>query len=225
MGLADYGALAAVFSHPGPGFVADLERAVVGCADAYPEAAAALREFAQLLPREDPHALQELYTRTFDVQAITSLDIGYTLFGEDYKRGALLANLSREHTDAANDCGDELADHLANVLRLLPRLADAALREELVRVLLAPAVRAMLREFETESLEKKFALYQKHHKTIIETAAGERRTAYRHALGALLLVLERDFALPAEPPAPVSRFAAGVGTEMGIESGGPCAAK
>ena len=64
----------------------------------------------------------ELYLRTFDVQAITTLDIGYVLFGEDYKRGALLAGLSAEHKKVSNDCGIELADHLPNVLRLLPKM-------------------------------------------------------------------------------------------------------
>ena len=68
--------------------------------------------------------LQELHTRTFDVQALTTLGTGYVLFGDDYKRGALLSNLNREHNDAQNDCRGELADHLPNVLRLIPKLKD-----------------------------------------------------------------------------------------------------
>ena len=46
---------------------------------------------------------EEIYTRTFDVQAITTLDVGYVLFGDDYKRGELLVNLNNEHTKAGND--------------------------------------------------------------------------------------------------------------------------
>src|SRR5450759_3107097 len=37
--------------------------------------------------------LQELYTRTFDLSPVCALDIGYHLFGENYKRGVFLANL------------------------------------------------------------------------------------------------------------------------------------
>ena len=45
-------------------------------------------------------------------QVLATLDIGYVLFGDDYKRGELLANLNQEHRKANNDCGTELADHL-----------------------------------------------------------------------------------------------------------------
>ncbi|HSE32303.1 MAG TPA: hypothetical protein VLA93_12100, partial [Pyrinomonadaceae bacterium] len=37
--------------------------------------------------------LQELYTRTFDLNPACALEIGYHLFGENYKRGEFLANL------------------------------------------------------------------------------------------------------------------------------------
>lgn len=224
MDATHYDALASLFAHPGSDFGVDVERARALHEASYPAAGRALGEFTSLLPLGDPLALEELYTRTFDVQAITSLDIGYTLFGEDYKRGALLANLSREHAAANNDCGMELGDHLANVLRLLPRLGDPEVREELVRVLVAPALREMIREFEPERLAKKEELYKKHHKTLIECADGERRLAYRHALQALLEVLQQDFALKVSlPMAPTSKFAGSVGVEMDIESCGSCA--
>lgn len=218
-----YEVLATLVGYPGPGFDAEVAGAVALHAAAYPGAARRLAEFRRLLPADDLTALRELHTRTFDVQAITSLDIGYTLFGEDYKRGALLANLSREHAGAGLDCGGELADHLGNVLRLLPKLADPALRQELVRVLVAPALQQMIREFDPAPLARKEALYQKHHKTIIEAAPGETRTAYRHLLEAILEVLRQDFALKPELPiVEESVFAGAVGTEMGLESCGGC---
>ena len=219
-----YDVLASLFAHPGLEFEADVTRAIVLHSELYARAAQRLEEFKRLLPRGDLVVLRELHTRTFDVQAITSLDIGYTLFGEDYKRGALLANLSGEHTRAGNDCGAELGDHLTNVLRLLPKLADVALREEFVRVLLAPALQEMIREFEPARLAKKEELYKKHHRTIIEAAAGETRTVYRHALEALYEVLRADFALMVSLPIDQkSKFVGSIGTEMGIESCGACA--
>src|SRR3990172_6927010 len=83
-----YDALAAVFVHPGSSYPTDLARAIDAVEQDYPKAAEQLRDLERLLPKGDPLALEELFTRTFDVQPITSLDIGYTLFGEDYKRGA-----------------------------------------------------------------------------------------------------------------------------------------
>lgn len=224
MQQATYNALAALFEHPGPSYEADVVRAIEMVEADYPQAAAALREFQRLLPTGDPLALEELFTRTFDVQPITSLDVGYTLFGEDYKRGALLANLSREHTNAKNDCGAELADNLANVMRLLPKMADPAICEEFVRVLLGKALQEMIREFEPGRLAKKEEIYRKHHKTIIDVSAGETRLAYRHALGAVFSVLKADFKLKMGLPVEQeSTFVGAVGAEMGIEGCGPCA--
>lgn len=224
MSKVHYDVLATLVAYPGPELEADVSRAIALHSEFYPRATQRLEQFRRLLPMGDVIALRELHTRTFDVQAITSLDIGYTLFGEDYKRGALLANLSAEHTRAGNDCGVELADHLTNVLRLLPKLTDGALREELVRVLLAPALQEMIREFEPARLAKKEELYKKHHKTIIEAAEGDTRTVYRHALEAVLEVLREDFALEVSLPIlQESKFAGAVGTEMGIESCGGCA--
>ena len=224
--MTHYDALARVFAHPGPGFHEEVRAAIALLEPDYPGAVAALRQFVELVPIDDVLAMQELHLRTFDVQPITCLDIGYTLFGEDYKRGALLANLSREHLEVGNDCGIELADHLSNVLRLLPLWQDRAVRDEFVRVLLGPAVREMVREFEPERLEKKENLYKRHHKTVIETAGGEQRLAYRHALVALEAILTQDFGLEVGLPANrESKFVGAVGAEMGIESCGSNAAE
>ncbi|MBK7586361.1 MAG: hypothetical protein IPI67_40010 [Myxococcales bacterium] len=220
MSFARYELLALLFTHPGSGFDEAVSLAIAAHVDRYPHAALALEKFRRLLPTRDLLALQELHTRTFDIQPITSLDIGYTLFGEDYKRGALLAGLSGEHKRAENDCGSELGDHLPNLLRLLPKLTDTSVRDELVRVILAPAVREMIREFGPERMAKKEELYKKHHKTLIEAASGEMRTAYCHALEALYEVLREDFELKVSLPLDQeSKFVGSVGAELGIESG------
>ncbi len=214
-----YPLLSRLFEHPGPSFHDAVGQATAALEEPNPEAAAALRRFAALLPRGDLLALEELHTRTFDVQAITTLDVGYVLFGEDYKRGALLANLAREHQAAGNDCGAELGDHLGNVLRLLPKLKDEALRAELVEVLLGPAVHEMIREFAPDRVARKEALYKKHHKTLIEHAAADTRCAWRHALEAVHAVLRADFGLEVAPaPGKESGFARSIGTELSVEA-------
>jgi nitrate reductase assembly molybdenum cofactor insertion protein NarJ len=90
---------------------------------------------------------QEYYIRTFDVQAICFLDIGYVLFGEDYKRGVFLVNMKKEQIKAGNDCGSELPDHLPNILTLLPKMEDSLLAEELIYSLLIPALHELILKF------------------------------------------------------------------------------
>ncbi|MCF8368051.1 MAG: nitrate reductase molybdenum cofactor assembly chaperone [Bacteroidales bacterium] len=90
---------------------------------------------------------QEYYLKTFDVQAVCYLDLGYVLFGEDYKRAQLLVNLQNEHKVAGVDCGSELGDHLPNVLMLLSKTTDPDFAEELGFIITTPAVRFMLTKF------------------------------------------------------------------------------
>lgn len=192
MNYAHYCDAAELLDFPGPGF-ANRGRALADfLRDNYPDAAVEVEHFLDAIPQRTLD-LQELYTRTFDVQAVTTLGTGYVLFGDDYKRGALLSNLNREHNDAENDCRGELADHLPNVLRLMPKLKDQNLLEELVEQILVPALMLMIREFDPERIEKKNANYRKHYKTLIAPAGGCDSTIYCRALKAVLQVLARDF--------------------------------
>ncbi len=192
MNYAHYCHVAELFDFPGPEFAAR-GRVLLGLLrENYPAAAVEVEHFLDAIP-ERTLDLQELHTRTFDVQSLTTLDIGYVLFGDDYKRGALLSNLSREHTQAENDCGRELADHLPNVLRLIPKLKDQNLLDELVSQILVPALMLMIREFDPGRIEKKNANYQKHYKTLIDAACASDSTVYCRALKAVMQVLAKDF--------------------------------
>jgi len=192
MKYAHYSHLAGLFDFPAPGFAVRGRVLLDFLRERHPDAAVEVEQFLDAIP-ESTLDLQELHTRTFDVQSLTTLDVGYVLFGDDYKRGELLSNLTREHTQAQNDCRGELADHLPNVLRLIPKLKDSDLRGELVRDILVPALMLMTREFDPERIERKNANYQKHYKTLIEPARGGNSTVYAKAIKAALCVLARDF--------------------------------
>lgn len=66
--------------------------------------------------------LEETYTRVFDLNPSATLEIGWHLFGETYKRGSLLANLREANRTHGVDEGNSLPDFLPTLLRLLPRL-------------------------------------------------------------------------------------------------------
>lgn len=218
--LTHYHILADLFEYPNPEYPQKVRAVKHVLDDRYPVAAAEVERFLELLPGPDLVAMQELFIRSFDVQAMTTLDIGYVLFGDDYKRGELLANLNREHRQANNDCGRELADHLPNLLRLLSKLEDEELLEELAENILAPALREMIGEFAAERIKRKNESYKKHYKTLIDTpfVSNEAVTLYQFPLKALYEVLKQDFSLvETTPSAQANDFLGSLRKENEIE--------
>lgn len=93
--------------------------------------------------------LEEAYTNTFDIQAVCPLEVGYTLFGEDYKRGEFLVRMSELHREHETVLiSSELGDYLPNVLRLLSKMPDEALKKEFIEKLFLPALVKMLKNFD-----------------------------------------------------------------------------
>lgn len=216
--IGHYTLLADLFAYPDENLKLQTELLQEFLDTRYPEAAQFLSPFTKYVAKTELHELQEIYLRSFDVQAITTLDIGYVLFGDDYKRGAVLVNMNREHDQVGNSCHNELADHLPNVLRLVPLLKDDAFRNELVDRLLAPALRKIISEFDPDRIKSKEKIYRKHHKTLIDESK-EYRTIYRLPMQALFSVVEKDFTLTEElPPMPSSDFLKNIGTEMTLEN-------
>ncbi len=112
-----------------------------------PDYADKINDFVTAIEALTVKEQQEYFLKTFDVQAICYLDLGYVMFGEDYKRAQLLVNLQNEHKVAGVDCGNELADHLPNVLTLLAQTSSNSFAEELGFIITIPAVRFMLTKF------------------------------------------------------------------------------
>ncbi len=138
-----YDALAAVLTYP-EGDYLDLVRGAVQAAPA--EIEPALREFAGELAGKSTLELQELYTVSFDLNPVCSLELGWHLFGENYDRGLLLVRLRellRRHFIAESA---ELPDHLAHALQLIARL-DAEERHDFAAAIVLPALGKMLDSF------------------------------------------------------------------------------
>jgi len=218
MNLNHYTLMADLFQYPDGGYPQRVKDIQDFIDNNYPQAREDIDTFVELLPADDLNKMEELYIRSFDVQSVTTLDIGYVLFGDDYKRGELLANLNREHGQADNDCGSELGDHLPNLLRLISKLDDRELIVEMIEELLVPAIAKMISEFEPDRLKKKNELYEKHYKTLIETPE-EGYLMYLSALKALDKVIRKDFSVVDKP---VKRqtidFLQSLDTEIEIEN-------
>jgi nitrate reductase assembly molybdenum cofactor insertion protein NarJ len=223
--LSHYEQLAALFDYPERGYPVQVQRLCELLEGRYPLAAAELCAFARALPSDGESfsadaldEVQEIHTRSFDVQSITTLSVGYVMFGDDYKRGELLVNLNREHKEAGVGCGSELPDHLPTVLRLIARWQDRELVVEFVEEILHPALERMIAEFGPERMEQRNKLYKKHFKTVIASSP-ERGTIFCKPLLAVREVLKEDFCLSEwEPPEQDNDFLRSVRRELDIEA-------
>ena len=186
-----YRQFARLFSFPSADFETDIKAVDAYFKEKSPSTSASLAPFVSYA-LSHIHDMHELYIRTFDVQSITTLDIGYVLFGDDYKRGELLSNLNREVKENQIDTGTELSDNLATALRLLSVWKDEALRVEFAGVILFPALIKMRQEFEVGRLGEKAAYYKKTFKTVLD-ASQDGQCIYKHCLDALLAVLKGEF--------------------------------
>ncbi|GMU85022.1 MAG: hypothetical protein AMXMBFR48_02640 [Ignavibacteriales bacterium] len=189
---SNYNSIAAIFEYPQDDYKDKVGEVFQLLRSDYPDLAETFQFFSDFVAKSSRTEIEEIYTRTFDVQAITTLDIGYVLFGDDYKRGELLANLSREQLAAKNNCGTELADFLPNVLRLLPKMEDEVLREELVKKIILTSLAKIVSEFDEKKIDKKNQVYLKHHKTMIADSE-EFKTIYVKPLTVIKKMIERDF--------------------------------
>jgi nitrate reductase delta subunit len=124
----------------------DLSNALERLAEEAPEAARLVREFNDRVQDLTIEDLQELYTRTFDLNPVCALEVGWQLYGDEYTRGRFLVFLRdslRTHGIAEDT---ELPDHLVHVLPLLDRL-DPSESRELTLEAVIPAADKMLEGF------------------------------------------------------------------------------
>ena len=190
--IRHYHDLADLLDYPDEEFAEKIKLTQDFLGRSYPHAAIELKPFVRYMTSVGLLDQQELFIRSFDVQSLTTLDLGYVLFGDDYKRGELLVNLNREHNAVQNDCGNELADYLPNVLRLLPKIQDDSFLLEFVEKIVAPALRSMIKAFDDDEVTKKETFFIKKYKTLIERPVNHY-CVYQHALKALYLILKLDF--------------------------------
>src|SRR5262249_35690032 len=91
-----YDALAGRLAYPRPGYhatVADCQRVLT---DLVPEAGHLVAAFGERIAGLAAEDLEELYTRTFDLNPVCSLEVGWHLFGENYSRGEFLVRMRQE---------------------------------------------------------------------------------------------------------------------------------
>jgi nitrate reductase delta subunit len=112
-----------LLQYPDEAFLAELPdlKAVI---DRWPDASVRrnLQPFCEYLMETPPLKVQEAYTTAFDLNPETCLNLTYHRWGDDEKRGRVLARLLRIYIQAGYECdSSELPDHLALVLEFCSR--------------------------------------------------------------------------------------------------------
>lgn len=191
--VAHYNILADLFRYPDSQLLPAVEFCRKLVCDGYPGVDTKMNIFAEYVKENNIDALQELYTKTFEIQAICYLDLGYVMFGEDYKRGVFLVNMKQEQIKIGNDCGTELPDNLANMLTFFAKSSDNEIVNELAIKILLPGIAKMIQEFEQTRIEIKLNILKSRHYAIIQEEL-YRVNVYKHALEVLDYILNIDFA-------------------------------
>jgi len=140
-------AVATLFVYPQVGYKIAAQNAMGAVGSAGPALPAFMREIEGM----PLNALQELYTSTFDLQPLCSLDVGWHLFGEEYERGLLLARMRRELRDHGIAESQELPDHLSHAMLLLARMGPAD-AEDFACAAVGPALERMLKSTSSENV-------------------------------------------------------------------------
>jgi len=190
--LNHYILLAELFKYPGEDFPEKVRECQQMMDVIYPEAGERMRVFTKYINECDADKREELYTKTFDVQPICYLDLGYVIFGEDYKRGAFLLHMQGEQQKHNNECGTDLPDNICNVFTLLAKHPDSAFVNELGIKIIIPAIKKMIAEFESARVELKMKILKKLHKEIIQEELNQENV-YRDCMEAILIILTKDF--------------------------------
>lgn len=183
--LHTYKLLAELLEYPTARTAATARLCTMFLEDRCPEAAEHVRAFGRVVEDADVRDLEERYSAVFDFHPARTLDLGYQLFGETYKRGVFLVMMKESALSHEIEVGAELPDHLPNVLRLLADLEPEEEPRELAEEVILPAVEKVLRTFEDEG------------------------GGYRAALSAVKSLLMSDFGishveLPKTPEDPIS---------------------
>jgi len=135
--------LARLLEYPGEGYIETTLRCLETMRLADAEAASCLEAFAGTVRNLSTEQLQELFIQTFDLNPACVLEVGWQLFGDDYKRGEFLVRMREELRAHELAESGELPDHLTHVLRLVARM-EAEEAGAFASLFVLPAVEKML---------------------------------------------------------------------------------
>lgn len=100
---------------------------------------------------------EELFTRTFDINPVCALEVGWQLYGESYERGNFIVSMRQGLKQFGLPESGELPDHLSHVLQSIGRMKEDQ-ASEFIGKLALPAVKKMNKGMEGNDNPYRFVL-------------------------------------------------------------------
>jgi nitrate reductase molybdenum cofactor assembly chaperone NarJ/NarW len=146
------GLFADILDYPAPGLAGKAAECAALIGAAQPEAVALLESFRGFAEENSLGKLQEIYSGFFDLNSICHPYVGYQLFGENYKRSALLLGLKKAYrAEGFEASASEIPDRLSVVLRFVAHSKGGEDIDELLNRGLLPALARMTTKPESDA--------------------------------------------------------------------------
>ncbi len=142
---------ATLLSYPGENVAAEAAACSADLKQISPEASVSLKSFISFLEINDTSQIEEAFTGTFDLQSLCHPYVGYQLCGESQQRTMFMIKLRELYQQYDFTPGNELPDHLTEVMRFLGSIADQDCRQEIILDGLLPALAKITQGIESEN--------------------------------------------------------------------------
>ena len=140
-----------LLSYPGQGVREVASECVVALQQTSSEGTAALEAFVQFLDANEVTRIEEAFTGTFDLQSLCHPYVGYQLCGESQQRTMFMIKLQELYKEYGFVSGNELPDHLTEVLRFIGSISNLECRQEIIQDGILPALAKITLGIESEN--------------------------------------------------------------------------
>ena len=161
---------ATLLSYPGENVVAEAVTCSAELKQVSPESSGSLESFISFLEANDISRIEEAFTGTFDLQSLCHPYVGYQLCGESQQRTMFMIKLRELYQQYGFIPGNELPDHLTEVMRFVGSINDQDCRQEIIQNGLLPALAKITQGIESEG-HPYLAVLNALQNFLIETAA------------------------------------------------------
>lgn len=115
--MGDASVVAAAFRYPVEGSIEALNSGVASMEHAGTQRS--MKSFMAQVGSRPLHEWEELHTETLDLSPKFAPYVGHAVWGENYRRGAFMADLARSMAETGIELHGELPDHLDPILRYI----------------------------------------------------------------------------------------------------------
>ncbi|MFQ5606938.1 MAG: nitrate reductase molybdenum cofactor assembly chaperone [Candidatus Zixiibacteriota bacterium] len=139
-----YDSLGALLCYPEAGFRERVHECLERLSASKSPALPYIRKFADDVKDKSVIDLEELFTRTFDINPECVLEAGWQLYQENYERGLFIVRMRQLMREFDLSESTELPDHLTHVLQAIGRINDDQVGEFISEYAL-PAMEKMMK--------------------------------------------------------------------------------